>query len=273
MEFEKEYFRLHQRLLQNEGFRSCLSYAIFSLSILCIFHYAPLYRIVFLAATMLFYAHTNYYTANGQFLQNAINLQIGSQNFIKSDTIFQIAIFQKQAEANSAYSKYTQNKENSTLRSNITIIAPNLIKLYEYSADPFLLSLPLLTRISHNITSEAIFIPISCLHNLWSDSIFMFFIDLDMVIVNQIIRMFPNENGHIYERSSKEFWEWPKFNSAHTFENEVGFINSNNYARMIKNIVFAFLAFGLISVICSVMTRVGLMASCVVLLLFGIFID
>ena len=196
-------------------------------------------------------------------LSDAIQYQISSTGTVLPDTFLDIVVLNSEKDVLSAYENYTRAKQAGEVAKymNTSELYPISYRAYSYSTNKYILSMPLITRMQHNVTHNSIFIPTSCfVPRFLSEPLFALLIDLNTVILNQLIRMYKNRPGNLEELTMGGLWEW----LASQYEEYTG-----SLYKTILNILRGIVAYGMASVVCSIMTRIGLMASSVIVLLFG----
>jgi hypothetical protein len=144
---------------------------------------------------------------------------------------------------------------------NITKYYTKTCKAYSYSSNQYLLGLSVRTRMIHNITHHALFIPFSCF-SLINKGLFEVFIDFDMIMVNQALHHFMYHNGTLIDRLYNQVWQWNE-------DDYVKYGNTSVY-RKVRVVLFAVIAFGIISMLSSFIIRISLMVSTAIVMLCGI---
>lgn len=166
---------------------------------------------------------------------------------------------------------------NSYMNMTAQIGYYDYYRAYEFSNDAMILASSLRFRyrlhpngrMEHNVTHHAVFIPVTCFaHSVVAEIWFNMFVDFNMVMVNQLVRTFRGRDGNLAEWGviSSSTWGWKAADYGRYFGRQ------NLFAILWKKLVdilWALLAFGFVSVVCSVVTRVGLLAATVIMLVFG----
>jgi len=184
-------------------------------------------------------------------------------NTLRSEDYLDILIFYKEDEAKTAYQNYMEDKQSLKEYMNITKYYTKTYKAYSYSSNRYIVGLSLRTRMTHNITHHALFIPFSCF-SLISEGLFEVFMDFDIIMVNQVIRSSMYHNGTLIDRTYNQVWEWSE-------EEYINYSDRSVYSRM-KVILYAVVAFGTISILSSFIIRISLMVSTAIVMLCGIFL-
>ena len=212
---------------------------------------------------ILIYAHY-YFFDSCHCLSSAITSQI-NEDYLDSDGYYDIIVYNSMEESEMAYQNYVYSKETfgNSSYMNLTSEENLLYRKYSYSSNDLILNMPLKIRMDHNVTHYALFIPRTCFSIVFGNSLFDYFLDFDIVMINQIIRRFKNRNGFVvlpYEQTRN----WLK--SHYNYFDHIPII------EMIKILIFAVVNFALASVINSLIIKFFFMSFSVLLLVLRNFL-
>eukprot|EP00826_Nyctotherus_ovalis_P065684 TRINITY_DN9660_c0_g1_i1.p1 TRINITY_DN9660_c0_g1~~TRINITY_DN9660_c0_g1_i1.p1 ORF type:complete len:471 (+),score=62.22 TRINITY_DN9660_c0_g1_i1:279-1691(+) len=207
---------------------------------------------------ILLLSHSYYYSS--PILSPTVSSQLDKASF-SSDSYLDIVVLDSAEEAGQALHNYTELKLSKSYL-NLTLFSCNAHEVYSYSGSRYVLSLSPEIRRDHNVTYNAVFIPVTAfIPSSMPKWLFSYFMSMDIIAINQVIRMFPNQNGNLKEKSSGEEWQW--------FESHYELYRNTPLYVIIQRIIYAIIAFAMVSVVCAAMTRIGLMASNVAMLILG----
>lgn len=126
----------------------------------------------------------------------------------------------------------------------------------------------------HSVPYYAVYMPLTCFYDINSipGRIVAQFIDFDTIMANLFVRALKGRNGILFEYDTQTFWFWSvenyqQYQGAYFFPK----IANTTLSFIIEKtalFIFSFLAFGFVSLACTLVTRIGLMASSVGLLFF-----
>lgn len=215
-------------------------------------------KIAPISVGILVLSHCCYY--GSPILAPIVFSQVDKASF-SSDSYLDIVVLDSAEEAGQALHNYTELKLNKSYL-NLTFFSHNAYEVYSYSGSRDVLSLSPEIRRDHNVTYNAVFMPVAAfIPSLMPKWLFSYFVSMNMVAVNQVIRTFPNQNGNLREKSSGEEWQW--------LESHYELYRNTPIYVVIQRVIYAIIAFAMVSVVCAAMTRIGLMASNVAMLILG----
>ena len=222
-------------------------------------------KIVPISIGILIFTHCYFYNSYS-YISPYLNSQLDSNVTKYSEIYIDFIMFNTVQDADFSLGKYTELRHNmgNVSYMNTALYTRNVYNIYTYSNNENIFSLSLNIRMKHNITYNAIFIPISVftpsIINTW---IFKNIMDIDSIILNQVINTFKNMTGYLKVDSNKKMWSWLK--SDFILYSQFSIIN------MAKKLFIAILAFAIGSIVCAIMTRIGLLSVSVVILLHSNF--
>lgn len=188
---------------------------------------------------------------------------MGKDFVLDTDSYLDILVFNSIEETNKAFYNYTQLKSNSNDYMNTTLYFSNAYEMYSYSSNEYILSLSLDKRKTHKITHHAIFISTtSPIPSLMTDWMFGIFMNMNTIMANQVIRVFRNRDGNLKEHFNGEIWRWS--------ESHYTLYSHTPIHIILQRILYSVIAFAMVSTACAAMTRIGLMASNVAMLILSI---
>lgn len=214
------------------------------------------------SGTALLLAH-NYYVAPCSCLSDAVHSQVVPKP-LNDDYYLDIFVLYDKDDVSAAYEAYTSERQSSPYPThmNTTKYYSRAHRAYSYSSHQTVLGLPLSTRMAHNVTHYAVFVPFSCFY-LLSEGLFDAFVDIDMVVVNQVIRKFTYRNGTLIEHLYSQVWSWSELDYTK--------YSSTSLYSFLVSILHAALTFATISAVTSLITRISLMVYTASVILFGTF--
>jgi len=188
---------------------------------------------------------------------------LGKDFVLDPNSYLDIIIFNSLEETNRALYNYTQLKSYSSDYMNVSLYSFNAYEIYSYSGNQHILSLSLDKRKAHNITHNAVFLSItSLIPSLMTEWIFDIFMNTNIIMTNQVIRSFPNQSGNLKEQFNEVLWRW--------LESHYTLYSHTPIYIILQRILYSIIAFAMVSTSCAAMTRIGLMASNVAMLILSI---
>ncbi len=200
---------------------------------------------------------------------------------VRPEDYLDIVIVGTQEQAMWLYQNYTSLRTNRTDNEHMNRSAwgGEYYAAYEFSGSYAVLATSLefrydccdnkKNRMAHNVSYHAVFVPLTCLANMVNAGFWLnMLVDLNVIVANQLIRIFKNQTGHLMQGNSMS-WSWgPEHYSRYFGEYSTSSILLLIW-RKCAVIVRAVLTFALVSVVCSVATRVIVLSGLVVMIVIG----
>jgi len=214
------------------------------------------------------------------------NVAIKGKDAISKDDLVLLIICLTNSDSEKLEKKHQEIKNTKNITYSylhIDYARSDIFEAYLYSQNPFLVVLPPETkyfyknslkklRIDANITTHILYLSLENYISLpWSQIFFLSIADLNMVVANELINIFPRTDGALKQMTGNGLWYWDKTKFYKKSQYPSSEIIHEIFLKL-WILIKSFISFGVLSLITAFVFRIGLMASSIFLFICSIFL-